>query len=95
MLKYKHEHLKSITLLGPQETLSSGSEGLMEQHRIQLLMVTHLRQSGLGVGEVGIGCASDLNYREGISANHSPNTERRAEATASRAANVTSPACWG
>lgn len=67
----------------------------MERHRIQLLMVTHLRQSGLGVGEVGVGCASDSNYREGISGDHSPNTERHAEATASRAANVTSPACWG
>lgn len=67
----------------------------MGPHRIQLLMVTHLRQRGLGVREVGLGCSSDTNYREGISANHSPNTERRAEATASRAANVTSPACWG
>lgn len=54
-----------------------------------------MRQSGLGLGEVGVGCTSDPNCREGISANHSPNTERRAEATASRAANVTSPACWG
>lgn len=44
---------------------------------------------------MGVRCASDANCRAGISANHSPNTERRAEATASRAANVTSPACWG
>jgi hypothetical protein len=68
---------------------------LMERQKIQFLMVTHLRHSGLGVGEVGVECASDPNCKAGISANHLPNTERRAEATASRAANVTSPACWG
>lgn len=48
-----------------------------------------------GCREEGFGCAPDPNCRQGISTNHSPNTERRAEATASRAANVTSPACWG